>query len=116
MSTRAKLGLAIVAVAFLLANPMGACPSMSSASAPAHPCCPVKQAPPTDCQGLGCICVNAPQAPVTVPANDDQGVALDLPEIALPSAPLIVRTQCPTFASVHLALPDRYLSFHQLLL
>src|ERR1044072_5027636 len=100
MTANIKFGLAIITVAFLLLNPIGACASMSASSTPAHPCCPEKPAAPADCRTAACVCAVTPQVPVTVPPNADQGVVLDLPSTAEPDAAFVARNQRTAFVSV----------------
>jgi hypothetical protein len=116
MNAKTKLGLAILAVAFLVLNPVGACASMSMASTSAHPCCPKAPAPPTDCMTVGCVCINTPQAPTIVPPNTDQGPVLALPATSALDAGILASNERPTFERIIFAPHDRYLSFHQLLL
>src|SRR5438270_14043279 len=105
----------MLAVAFLLLNPIGACAAMSVASPPAHPCCPEKPAPPADCHSATCACMNT--APMTiVPPNANQGPVLVLPASAAPEAGYLAANERPTFERSLFAVHDRYLSFHQLLL
>jgi hypothetical protein len=116
MTAKTKLGLAILAVAFLVLNPIGACASMSVASPPAHPCCPKRPAPPADCHTVGCVCINTPPAPSIVPPNTNQGPVLALPASAALDAGYLAADRRPTLERILFAPHDRYLSIHQLLL
>jgi hypothetical protein len=60
--------------------------------------------------------VNTPPAPITIPPNSDDGVAVDLPEITTPSAALVAASELPSFVSIRRDLHEQYLSIHQLLL
>ena len=82
MNATTKIGLALLVVAVLFVNPIGACADkMTVASPPAHPCCPKDQAPaPDECAKSGCDCINAKPAAFVVPANDDQGPVLAVAE------------------------------------
>lgn len=115
MNAKAKLVLAILAVAFLVLNPIGACASMSVTSPPSHPCCPKAPAATEDCARPGCVCVNPTPVPTLVPPNIDEGQVLVLPANAT-SKPNPVAGERQTFGLVLFAPHDRYLSYHQLLL
>jgi hypothetical protein len=106
MNAKAKFGLAILTMAFLLLNPLGACTLMSVASAPAHPCCPKAPAPLRDCHTVGWVCVSTPPAPTTVAPNTDQGPVLAVFASATPVAGQVASSERPTFSltSSHLTV------------
>lgn len=97
MNATTKIGLAILVVAVLFVNPIGACAeNMAVASPPAHPCCPKDQAPaPEECAKPGCVCINARPAAFVVPANDDQG-----PVLAVAEEDFVLLSQPTTFGTL----------------
>src|SRR5436189_268149 len=118
MNAKTKLALAILAMAFLVLNPIGACAGMSMASTAAHPCCPKTPAPPADCTSVGCACLNTPPSPATVPATQGENPALqkdpfaDLapttaPQEPAPSAP---RSWKETFFTDNLGFRNEVMS------
>jgi len=116
VNSGAKFGIAALAVAVLLLNPINACAKLSVLSMPAHPCCPEKQAPPAETHALDCTCLFTEQSPVTVPANDAPGVPIEPPATASPGLALVAFSERPTFSPILPGLQDSYLSIHQLLL
>jgi hypothetical protein len=116
MSAIAKLGLAILTVISLLWTPVSLCGAMSLQTAPAHPCCPEKQVPGPECHNMACVCINTPQAPIAVPANDLQGAVFELREITAPAQVLAFAAERRSRTAALPDAQDSYLSIHQLLL
>jgi hypothetical protein len=112
MSAKSKLVLAILAVALLFLNPIGACASMPVVSAPAHPCCPETPVVPEDCAKPGCVGINPAPIPVLVSTNSDQGQVSDV--TADTAAEGGLATERHTLTLVRFAAHDRYLTIHQL--
>src|SRR2546423_572288 len=115
MNAKAKLVLAILAVAFLVLNPIGACASMSVTTPASHPCCPKAPVSPEDCAKPGCVCVDPTPVPTLAPSNIDEGQVLVL-SANTTSKLGPVAGELHTFGLVLLAPRDRYLSNHQFLL
>lgn len=115
MNAKIKFGITILAVTFLLLNPIGACASMSMSNPPMHPCCPDKPAGPAGCHDVGCICVNSPQAPIIIPPNTDHAPVL---AFSASAAWDLVQVGCerPGYEPTLFAPHDGCVSFHQLLL
>ena len=115
MNAKAKLVLAILAVAFLVLKPIGACASMSVTSLPSHPCCPRAPVAPEDCAKTGCVCVSPTPGTTLVPPNIDEAQVLALTTDATwKLSPTVGERH--TFGLVLFAPDERYLSYHQLLL
>jgi hypothetical protein len=113
MNAKTKFGLAILAMAFLVLNPIGACASMPLTSPPAHPCCPTSPVALDDCAKPGCVCINP--TPISIPPNSDK-LVLVLPANGAPEVSQPAANERPAFALAFFAPADRYLKFHQLLL
>ena len=118
MNATTKVGLALLVVAVLFLNPIGACAeSMAVASPPSHPCCPKDQAPaPEECAKPGCVCINAKPAVFVVPANDDQDPVLAVAEaeVLLLSQPTALGTlEIERISSIR---DHRFLTLCQLLI
>ena len=111
-----RMLLAILGVAFLLANPAGVCAGMM-ASDPApdsHSCCPK---PSAESAKAPCICIDRQPAAQTLPAPGEQAQVAATDSAALPIA------EIPVAAAEFLVSEDPYpapgsilLSIHQLLL
>jgi len=118
LNALAKLGIAVVVIAILLLNPIGACAqSMQADRSPSHPCCPANKAPKTDhCAKPGCVCVTTTAAETVEVANDTAGPLLTLPAVAsadaLPTG--VTGTAAPERPLY--SPPERYIGFHQLLI
>ena len=115
MHTKTRFGLAILAAALLVLNPIVACASMPGTSS-AHRCCPRVPAMSADCAGPGCVCVNSTPIPAQILPDSDDVLPLALPASADRNVSPIAANERPTFATILFAPLDRYLSFHQLLL
>jgi hypothetical protein len=113
MRRRTNVVLAILTAALLLGSTLSACASIST-NAPADPCCPSKQPLSDNCL-KGCVCAGLPHAPIAVPANTDGGVVVDLAEIGTAGAALEPLAAPSAFLPDLHSPPDRYLTFHQLL-
>lgn len=116
MNALAKLGTAVVVVALLILNPIGACAqSIEADHSPSHPCCPVHKAPDTDhCAKPGCVCGTTKAAETVVMGKDIAGPLLGLPVDAVMLPPGGMRTTVPARSSY--SPPERYIGFHQLLI
>jgi len=117
MKATRNLGLAILTIAFLVLNPLGACVSMPSATHPGHPCCPKTAALQLACATLGCMCVNAPS--LTAAAIDSVNEGLLIAAIVTSAATDVLLTpETPKSTSVSvLHSPEhRYVTFHQFLI
>lgn len=114
MGTKGKLAAALLAIAFLLVNPVAACASLPSTSASGHPCCPEKSSAPDDCTGQSC-CAAAPAAPSVVVVNVDEW-SIPLGALhALVTTPVPHEMQSVSMAVSPPAALERYLAFHQIL-
>jgi hypothetical protein len=116
MIAKSKFALAVITVAILALNLIGACAPISAVSAQTHPCCPKAPSSQKDCETPGCICLNTPPAKATFLPTSDHGSVLTL--IAEARIDLAEFATAKRFlpARVLVAPNDRYLSIHQLLL
>lgn len=115
MNGKLKLGLAILAVAVLVLNPIAACASMWAANS-AHHCCKRVSVTSADCATPGCVCINSTPIQTPVPPDSNDGLALALPANTAQDVMQAAAGEQPTFAPVVFTPLDRYLTFHQLLL
>ena len=115
-NARLRIALALLISGLVLIVPIGACASMSmehpSDSTSSHPCCPKAPAQQL-CQTTGCVCIAAPEAVLTLPVLSEG--CFSLAETAIRTAPEL--NSHPVFAppAIFHGPPDRYLSFHQIL-
>ncbi len=111
-----RTALAILLSGFVLLIPIGACASMSVGHASdrtsCHPCCPKAPAKQL-CQTTGCVCIAAPEAVLTLPVLSEG--CFSLAQTAIRTAPELNSHQVFAPPAIFHGPPDRYLSFHQIL-
>jgi hypothetical protein len=112
MNATTKYGFAVLVVALLLFNPLGACAAMSK-RAVSHPCCPAPSQ--NGCAKSSCVCGSTAAKAIAVPSTggDDQAIAApvseDLHQTAVP-----IR-HFTDFGSLLFASNHRFVTLHQFL-
>jgi|SRR5579884_3112683 len=114
MIAKLQFGLALLALGFILVNPLGACVHLAKSS-PAHACCPKVPVAPRVLDKGGCICLDAPRPVVTAKAATGEGGKVALASTSI-GPDLQPQREPSPFASVAYTPPERFLTFHQLLI
>ena len=113
MNATTKYGFAVLVVALLLFNPLGACAAMSK-MAVSHPCCPAPSQ--NGCAKSSCVCGSTAPRATAVPSTGDDDRAISAPvsedvhKVAVPLRP-VTGFECLLSASNH-----RFVTLHQFLI
>jgi len=117
MKAKIKIGLALLAAAFLLVSPSGRCIQVSDAKAPAHPCHSRIPAPiPEDCGKPGCVYVKATIVEISGESGDVQRPSIAYVSIPARVMDTLVIGVVPAQPSVVPPFRDLLSLFHQLVI
>jgi len=115
MDATTKYGFAILVVALLLFNPLGACAAMSKrAVSAAHPCCPAPSQ--NDCAKPCCVCGSTALRAIAVPSTGDDGQAITAPVSEDTHQTGVPLRHFTGFGSLLFASNHRFVALHQFLI